>query len=71
LSWQKIYDSQAAHQAEIVRALLESKEIPANILQKQDSTYQLWGSYEVFVPSEYVLKAIKLIQENDQTESIL
>ena len=47
--WIKIYETTAPWQAEIVKALLESHEIPAILLNQRDSSYQLFGSVAVWV----------------------
>jgi hypothetical protein len=47
--WIKLYESTAPWQAEIVKALLESHEIPAILMNQRDSSYQLFGAAAVWV----------------------
>jgi len=60
--WQKIFDTRKHHEAEIVKTLLIDNDIQAVIVDKQDSLYQ-FGYYEVHVPVDDVLQAIKIIKE--------
>ena len=62
--WQKVFETDNPHRAEIVKYVLESTGIGSIILNKKDSSYNNFGFYQVMVSNEDVLKSIKLI-END------
>lgn len=61
--WQKIYQDTSEYRAEIVRAILEDNEMNPVILSKKDSAYQ-FGHYEILVAPDYVLSALKIINDN-------
>ena len=62
-NWQKVYTINQQHKAEIVKAVLEENDISAVVVSKKDSLYQL-GNYEVYVSSENVLSAVKMINDD-------
>jgi hypothetical protein len=61
-NWSLIYTTNIAVQAEIVKQMLASNGIEATILNKQDSSYLTFGEVEVYVLSESVDTAQKLIE---------
>lgn len=61
--WQKVYFSDKVYRAEIVKGVLEEKGLQPVILNKKDAAYH-FGYYEVFVPQEEVLQAIKIIADD-------
>lgn len=61
-SWQTVFQSKDAHRAEIVKNILISNGMEAVVLNLKDSAYHL-GSIDVRVKPDYVLRAIKLIEE--------
>ena len=61
-NWQKVFTNTQQHKAEIVKAVLEENGIPAVVLNKKD-TLQL-GTYQVYVSSEDVLSAVKMINDD-------
>ncbi|MDW3196163.1 MAG: DUF2007 domain-containing protein [Cytophagales bacterium] len=60
--WQKVYEDSLAYRAEIVKAVLEDREMNPVIMDKKDSAYQL-GHFEIYVPPEHTLQAIRIIKE--------
>ncbi|CAD5289731.1 MULTISPECIES: DUF2007 domain-containing protein [Imperialibacter] len=62
-NWQKVFTNNQQHKAEIVKAVLEENDISAVVVSKKDSLYQL-GNYEVYVSSENVLSAVKMINDD-------
>ena len=54
--WVKVYATGQFTQASMVRNLLESKDIPALSLNKQDSSY-LFGEHEIYVKQEDAVRA--------------
>jgi hypothetical protein len=62
--WQKVYSTEQAYRAEIVKDVLENAAIQVVIINKQDSSYHNFGAHEVHVLPEDVMKALQII-END------
>lgn len=62
-NWKKVFTNNQQHKAEIVKAILEENDIPAVVISKKDSLYQL-GNYEVHVSSENILPALKMIDDD-------
>ena len=63
--WQKVYEHEIEHKAEIVKSILDENALNPVIVSKKDSAYNNFGKYEVFVAADNVLRALKII--NDQT----
>lgn len=63
-NWQKVFTSDQAYRAEIVKDVLEEAEIRAVILNKRDSSYNNFGAYEIHVLPEDTIRAKQII-END------
>ncbi len=64
--WQKVYSTDLKYRAEIVRAVLEDQEMHPVIVDKQDTMYQVasWGTVEIYVAPENVLRAMKIIRDD-------
>ncbi len=62
-NWKKVFESPIRHRAEIVKAVLEDHHMFPVIVDKKDSSY-LMGHYEVLVDVEFVLNAIKIIEDD-------
>lgn len=60
-NWQKVFETEAAIRAEIVKGVLEDRGITAIVLNKKESVYQIHGSYEVMVSSGETIQAINII----------
>lgn len=60
--WQKVYDTNLKYRGEIVKAVLAEHEIPAVLVDKQDTAYH-FGLIEVYVAPNHVLSAVKIIQD--------
>ena len=67
-NWKKVYSTDNGIRAELVRGVLEDREIPAIIINKRDSQYNDFGEQEVYVHREHVLVAIKIIKHELQFE---
>jgi hypothetical protein len=63
-NWTGVYTTQFEHQAEIVKAVLESNDIPSVIINKKDSAYH-FGELEVFVNADNVLRANQIIKREE------
>ncbi|MBC6367166.1 putative signal transducing protein [Algoriphagus sp. AK58] len=61
-NWIRVFEDQNQIRAEIVKGVLEEKGVPAVVLNKKESVYQLHGTYQVLVPNEQALFALQLIQ---------
>lgn len=61
-TWQKVYEDPTGYRAEIVKAILEENELDAVVMNKKDNSYQ-FGHFEVLVPPDHVMRAIKIIKE--------
>ena len=63
-NWQKIYSTRFYTEAEIVRGKLEENEIPVQLLNKQDTMYNVaLGEIEVYVPTHLQELARSLLQK--------
>ncbi len=61
-NWVKVFEDDQLVRAEIVKGVLIQNEIPAVVLNKKESAYQVFGTYEVHVNRENVLSASNLIK---------
>lgn len=61
--WVKIYSDAALHKVEMLKALLEEKEINAVIINNQDSFYKTIGEVELYVNRDFVILAKQLINK--------
>ena len=63
-SWQKVFFNESLYRADIVKALLEEHGMNPVLVNKKDTSCNNFGFYEVHVAPEYVISALKII-END------
>lgn len=64
MNWTKIYTTKMYTEAAIIQGRLEENEIPVQVLNKQDSMYNIAiGSYEVYVPIHLKELASSLLAE--------
>lgn len=59
--WKKIKVYTNAIESEIVKQMLEENGIPAIVLNKQDSSYLVFGKIELYVADQYETQALELI----------
>ncbi|TLU98983.1 putative signal transducing protein [Dyadobacter luticola] len=64
-TWVKAYQSSQAIRAEIARELLEQGGIAAVIMNKKDSSYPVFGMYEVHVPASELSQAQIILTNED------
>lgn len=64
-NWAKAYQSGQMIRAEIAREILEQNGIAAVIVNKQDSSYPIFGMCEVHVPADQLLKAQTILTNED------
>jgi hypothetical protein len=63
-SWHKIYSTQLYTEAAIVQGKLEINHIPVQILNKQDSMYNIAiGEFELYVPLHFRELALNLLNQ--------
>lgn len=65
--WQIVYKSENGPRAEIVKSILEDKELNPVLINKKDSNYH-FGLYEVYVSPDNVIRALKIIQNDIEFE---
>jgi predicted glycosyltransferase len=61
-NWIKVFEDQNQIRAEIVKGVLEEKGVPAVVLNKKESVYHVFGTYQVLVPNDQAIQALQLIQ---------
>lgn len=61
--WQKIFSTRVYAEAVIVKGMLEENQIPVQLLNKQDSSYPMFGDIQLFVPSQFSITARELINQ--------
>jgi hypothetical protein len=61
-TWQKVFESENMVRAEIVKNVLQGKDINALIINKRDSSYNTFGFFEVMVHQGDVINAIRIIR---------
>jgi hypothetical protein len=66
--WEKIYSTTDLLRAELVKSTMELNEIPAIILNKQDSSYNNFGEREVYVNKKDLVKALAIIENEIEFE---
>ena len=60
-SWKVVFTDTFLPKVELVKALLAEHDIPAIVLNQQDTAYRTFGEIKLLVHNENVLKAIHLI----------
>ena len=61
-NWIRVFEDQNQIRAEIVKGVLEERGVPAIVLNKKETVYQLNGTFQVLVPNDQVISALQLIQ---------
>lgn len=67
-TWECIYTCSLLYQAEILKDLLLAEEIPAVVVNKQDSSYLTFGEIELFVHREDILKGKMIVAKFAESE---
>lgn len=60
--WQKVFSSTNAHEAEIISGFLQNEGIEAVIINKKESSYNLFGTVEIYVHDEDMERAKELME---------
>jgi hypothetical protein len=63
-NWVCIYSTTFTYQAEIIKDLLDTNDIDAVIINKQDSTY-LFGTLEIYVERDNTIRSKHLLNNVD------
>lgn len=61
-NWDKIFSTKNLAEASIIQGLLAENEIPVQVLNKQDSSYPMFGDIELYVPKHLNSIAKQLIE---------
>ena len=61
-NWVKVFETEKQIRAEIVKGVLEENEVKAVVLNKKETVYQIFVTYQVLVLKEDILLATNLIQ---------
>ena len=61
-NWQVVFKSEREYRIQIVKNILEDKNINLVIINKKISGYDI-GDYEILVSPENVIKSLKIIRE--------
>lgn len=62
-NWLKIFSTRVYPEAAIIKGMLEENQIPVQLLNKQDSSYPMFGDIQLFVPDQYYITAQELINQ--------
>lgn len=63
-TWKRVYKTKDRVKAEIVKDVLEDRGISAVLVNKQDSSYVILGEFEIHVPVDNIMEAIKIINDD-------
>jgi hypothetical protein len=61
--WTRIFASKSLAEASIVEGMLSENQIPVQQLNKQDSSYPVFGEVEIYVPVHLKDTALQLIEQ--------
>jgi hypothetical protein len=61
IKWKRVFKTNRQFEAELVKGNLENNNIPAIVVNKQDSSYLAFGYVEVHVPEQLEEKATSII----------
>lgn len=59
--WTKVFSTSSLAKASILVGMLEENNIAVQQLNKQDSSYVIFGEIEIYVPDDQKEKALELI----------
>ena len=67
-NWTKVYTTSDPIRAEIIKQALVEHDIPAVVMNKQDSSYKAFGVVNILVHAENFDQALAYIIENNLNE---
>lgn len=62
-NWQQIFSTRVYAEAAIIKGMLEENQVPVQVLNKQDSSYPMFGDIQIFVPAHFQQTASELINK--------
>lgn len=62
-NWKIIFSTRVYPEAAIIKGMLEENQIPVQLLNKQDSSYPMFGDIQLFVPDHLEITAKELINK--------
>tara|TARA_B100000609_G_C17137318_1_gene393533 strand:+ start:63 stop:269 length:207 start_codon:yes stop_codon:yes gene_type:complete len=65
-NWVKVLSSEDLFKIEIISQMLKNNKIDAVIINKKDSSYNLFGFSSLYVRREHVEKSMELILKNNE-----
>ena len=68
-NWIKVFTTENAYTAEIIKQALIENDIPAVVLNKQDSSYKSFGLLTVWVHPDNVEQTMAYLSENNLNEN--
>lgn len=68
INWVKIHSTPNQYEAEIMTGTLKNEGIMAVIVNKKESSYNIFGRIEIYVPEEEVVKAKEILESNLEAE---
>jgi len=63
-NWQKVFSDDLPHKAQVVHSILEEYGLNPVLMSKKDSSYNNFGSIEIYVSPDHVIQALKIINDN-------
>lgn len=63
IAWKKLLTRTSYAEASIIQGVLEENEIPVQVLNKQDSSYPMFGQIEIYVPEHLAETASRLLDK--------
>jgi hypothetical protein len=66
--WTKVHVTADAYEAEIIKQALLENDMPAVVVNKQDSSYKAFGDYAVLVHPTVAEKARIFLAENNTSK---
>lgn len=61
--WKEVFMTSIEYKAEMAKDILENQEIKVVVLNQQDSAYQNFGEFVLFVAAENEARSIELLKE--------
>jgi hypothetical protein len=66
MSWEKIFSTRVFAEASIIEGVLADNDVPVQLLNKQDSSYPMFGDIQLYVPHDMVVFARQLIDQQSE-----
>jgi len=66
MSWEKVFSTRVFAEASIIEGVLAENDVPVQLLNKQDSSYPMFGDIQLYVPHDMVAFARLLIDQQSE-----